>query len=92
MLTQIKDQLKGKIYLCFQVAEEVGGGAGEIVEYLKQKGGVDGVIGTHLDGGSDAGVDVYKRQRLCCPQWRSSEQSPRRRRKRRRQGESRCQT
>ena len=56
VLTQIKDQLKGKIYLCFQVAEEVGGGAGEIVEYLKQKGGVDGVIGTHLDGGSDAGV------------------------------------
>ena len=44
------------VYLIFQHAEEVGGGAGEIVEYLKQKGGVDGVIGTHLDGGSDAGV------------------------------------
>ena len=56
VLSQIKDDLTGKIYLCFQVAEEVGGGAGEIVAYLKEKGGVDCVIGTHLDGGSDAGV------------------------------------
>ena len=56
VLSQIKDELTGKIYLCFQVAEEVGGGAGEIVAYLKEKGGVDCVIGTHLDGGSDAGV------------------------------------
>ena len=55
-LTEMTEDLCGKIYLCFQVAEEVGGGAGEIVEYLKSKGGVDCVIGTHLDGGSDAGV------------------------------------
>ena len=56
VLAQIQEELTGKIYFCFQVAEEVGGGAGEIVQYLKEQGGVDCSIGTHLDGGSDAGV------------------------------------
>ncbi|MBQ2697744.1 MAG: amidohydrolase [Clostridia bacterium] len=56
LLPEIKDALTGKVYLCFQVAEEVGGGADEIVAWLKEQGGVDACIGTHLDGGSDAGV------------------------------------
>ena len=56
VLAQIQEELTGKIYFCFQVAEEVGGGAGEIVQYLKERGGVDCSIGTHLDGNSEAGV------------------------------------
>lgn len=56
ILKQIEDELKGKIYLCFQEAEEIGRGATEIVNYLKSQGGVDCSIGTHLDGNSDADV------------------------------------
>lgn len=56
VLSAIRDSLRGKVYFCFQVAEELGGGAPELVEYLQAQGGVDGVIGTHIDGGSDAGV------------------------------------
>ncbi len=55
MLAERRDQLAGSVYFCFQVAEEVGAGAGELVEYLRSIGGVDQVIGTHLDGGSSAG-------------------------------------
>lgn len=55
-LAQLRDRLAGEVYFCFQAAEEVGGGADELVEYLKSIGGVDEVIGTHLDGGSEAGV------------------------------------
>ncbi len=49
-LMEIKDQLKGgKIYLCFQVAEEISGpGPEEIIAYLKKQGGVDEVIGNHM--------------------------------------------
>ena len=50
VLSEIRDQLCGTVYLCFQVAEEVGAGAGEIVAYLKEIGGVDQVIGTHIAG------------------------------------------
>ncbi|MBC2871011.1 amidohydrolase [Acetanaerobacterium sp. MSJ-12] len=48
-LNELKDELNGSVYLCFQVAEEVGGGAAEeCVEYLQAHGGVDQAIGTHL--------------------------------------------
>ena len=50
VLSDIRDELCGTVYLCFQVAEEVGAGAGEIVAYLKEIGGVDQVIGTHIAG------------------------------------------
>jgi len=56
VLMEIRDALCGKIYLCFQVAEEVGGGAEEIVEYLKEQGDVTAAVGTHLDGNSNAGT------------------------------------
>lgn len=40
VLTQIKDQLKGKIYLCFQVAEEVGGRRRRVLNTsAKRRGG-----------------------------------------------------
>lgn len=48
MLADVKDELKGDIFLCFQSAEEVGGGAFEILDYLKEEGGVDEVIAVHL--------------------------------------------
>lgn len=47
-LQEIADTLPGSVFLCFQIAEEIGKGAGEIVEYLKANGGVDEVISTHL--------------------------------------------
>ena len=56
VLSEIRDQLCGTVYLCFQVAEEIGAGADEIVAYLKSIGGVDQAIGTHLAGGDPAGV------------------------------------
>ena len=37
VLSAIRDSLRGKVYFCFQVAEEVGGGAPELVEYLKAR-------------------------------------------------------
>ena len=56
VLSEIRDQLCGTVYLCFQVAEEIGAGADEIVAYLGSIGGVDQAIGTHLAGGDPAGV------------------------------------
>ena len=48
-LTEMKDELSGTVYLCFQVAEEIsGGGPQEIIEYLNSKGGVDEVIANHM--------------------------------------------
>lgn len=47
-LQEIADTIHGSIFLCFQIAEEIGKGADEIVAYLKQNGGVDQVISTHL--------------------------------------------
>lgn len=55
-LSELKDELNGSVYLCFQVAEEIGRGADEIVAYLKEQGGVDQAIGTHLSGGDAAGI------------------------------------
>lgn len=55
-LSEYRDEINGKLYFCFQVAEEIGHGADEIVAYLKEQGGVDQAIGTHLDGGSRAGL------------------------------------
>lgn len=47
-LLQIKEELCGTVYLCFQTAEERGGGADEMVAWLKEQGGVDLAFGTHL--------------------------------------------
>lgn len=47
-LLQVRQELRGTVYLCFQTAEERGGGADEVVAWLKEQGGVDLVFGTHL--------------------------------------------
>ena len=47
-LQEIAGQIPGSVFLCFQIAEEIGKGADEIVRYLKENGGVDQVISTHL--------------------------------------------
>ncbi|MDR1570013.1 MAG: amidohydrolase [Oscillospiraceae bacterium] len=47
-LVELKAHLHGTVYLCFQAAEEVNGGAEEIVEYLELRGGVKRVAGLHI--------------------------------------------
>ena len=49
VLAQIQEELTGQIYFCFQVAEEVGGGAGEIVQYLEGTGW-GGLLHRHPSG------------------------------------------
>lgn len=48
ILNDHKDELSGKIYVCFQKGEEVGIGARDIVEYLKEQGGVDKTFSLHI--------------------------------------------
>ena len=56
MLKDQQSELKGSVYLCFQSAEEVGGGAMTIVEHLKSLGGVDQAIAVHLWADLDSGL------------------------------------
>lgn len=48
MLKQHQAAFSGTVYFCFQAAEEVGGSAHILVDYLKAQGGVDRVIAAHL--------------------------------------------
>lgn len=65
ILNELKDTFSGKVYLCFQAAEEAGCCADEIVEYLKAKGGVDGAIGMHVAGALEPGyVELREGARL----------------------------
>ena len=48
ILSEHKEELSGKIYLCFQKGEEIGHGARDIVNYLKEQGGVDKAFGLHI--------------------------------------------
>lgn len=47
-LNEVKDELNGRVVCVFQVAEEVGGGYKEVLEYFESIGGVDEVIGLHI--------------------------------------------
>lgn len=58
VLNDLKDSFNGKVYLCFQIAEEVGAGADEIVAYLKEQGGVDEAIAVHVLGAEEVGTMV----------------------------------
>ena len=50
-LCERKDDLTGTVFFCFENAEEIaGGGAADMVAYLKSRGGVDQVIGNHMEG------------------------------------------
>lgn len=60
-LLEVKDRLHGTVYLCFQIAEEAsGGGAVEIVKYLKEIGGVDRVISNHIYANVPVGTAVSR--------------------------------
>jgi carboxypeptidase Ss1 len=60
-MMDMKDELYGTAYLCFQVAEEVSGrGPEEIVEYLESIGGVDEVVGNHIAGPLPVGVGAVR--------------------------------
>ena len=48
MLKEIQESLTGTVYFCFQSAEEVGGSAHILIDYLKAQGGVGRVIAAHL--------------------------------------------
>jgi len=56
MLMEIKEELKGTVKLVFQVAEEIGLGHQEILDYFERTGGVDGIIATHVWAALEAGV------------------------------------
>ena len=55
-LSESPEVFDGTVYFCFQSGEERGLGARECVEYLKAKGGVDMVMGLHLNGEGKAGA------------------------------------
>jgi amidohydrolase len=48
ILKRLQPTLAGRVQLCFQSAEEVGGGATELVDWLKAQGGADRVAGLHI--------------------------------------------
>ncbi len=48
LLKQAQPNLAGTVKLCFQSAEEVGGGGALMTEYLKSIGGVDRAIAAHV--------------------------------------------
>lgn len=48
LLKQAQPQLAGTVKLCFQSAEEVGGGGQIVVDYLKRRGGVNRAIAAHV--------------------------------------------
>lgn len=48
VLNAIRDELSGTIKCVFQVAEEIGQGYQEVLDYFESIGGVDGIIGLHI--------------------------------------------
>ena len=58
-LMEIKEELAGTVYLCFQVAEEISGnGPQDIVAYLESQGGVDRIIGNHVAAPLPVGMAI----------------------------------
>jgi amidohydrolase len=55
VLNERRKSLQGTVYLCFQSAEEVGGGALEIAKYLQSKGGVGRAVSLHIWSSVPAG-------------------------------------
>ncbi|GHT00324.1 amidohydrolase [Synergistales bacterium] len=74
VLSEFRSSLKGKVFLCFQSAEEHGGGHAEISKYLDDNGGVNRIAGLHiwasikegtimlLDGPAMAGASSFRIQ------------------------------
>jgi amidohydrolase len=55
VLNERREFLQGTVYICFQSAEEVGGGALEIVKYLRSKGSVGRAVSLHIWSSVPAG-------------------------------------
>lgn len=55
-LVEVKDQLKGKVLLGFQVAEENLKGSRTMVQYIKDMGGADHSIALHVNAGDPTGT------------------------------------
>jgi amidohydrolase len=65
MINEVKEELRGKVYLCFQSAEEIWGGAKVVIDYLESQGGVDEAIAAHLWADIEAGhISVVKGARM----------------------------
>jgi len=47
-LNEVKQDLCGTVKCVFQVAEEIGGGYQEVLDYFENIGGIDGIIGLHI--------------------------------------------
>jgi len=60
-LAELRDELSGTVYFCFEPGEETaGGGAEAIVEYLRSVGGVDEVVANHMTADQPAGTGVVR--------------------------------
>ncbi|WP_250816227.1 M20 metallopeptidase family protein [Clostridium swellfunianum] len=65
MINEVKEELEGKVYLCFQSAEEIWGGAKVVIDYLERQGGVDEAISAHLWADIESGnISVVKGARM----------------------------
>ncbi|NLL91829.1 MAG: amidohydrolase [Ruminococcaceae bacterium] len=59
-IKSVIDELSGDVFFCFQVGEEQGFGALEIVDYLESQGGVDTCFAIHVDPFSPSGTFALK--------------------------------
>ncbi|NMA06207.1 MAG: amidohydrolase [Ruminococcaceae bacterium] len=59
-IKSVIDELSGEVFFCFQVGEEQGFGALEVVEYLESHGGVDTCFAIHVDPFSPSGTFALK--------------------------------
>src|SRR5699024_7740779 len=55
MLSEIKDELTGKIYFIFEEAEEIGAGIEPMIAHLKDKA-IDAIYGNHLTAFMETGT------------------------------------
>ena len=56
LLKEAEATLHGEVFLCFQSAEEIAGGAQTIIDYLHAEGGVDRCIAAHLWADLNSGL------------------------------------
>ena len=71
LLKELREDLHGNVFFCFQSGEEIGRGANVILKFLESQGGVDQAIAIHLwadipsgkisvvEGARMAAVDVF---------------------------------
>ncbi len=65
ILKEMQAEIKGKVLLCFQPAEEVAGGAKQMIEEGKVLEGTDGAFGAHIWAGLPVGqVDISEGPRM----------------------------